>query len=162
MSTKSNKGVQKSEPKVSRISFANAFEQVKATVNDSFTFSAESLINPSLCSLQDGKVVMNPAAESPVEGGNGKFVVLSCMKNGESKKMRFWSSQVRTLIQSLINGESIEGISSDDYSVTVETSKEVTLRNGLKSPNVLRGVQGLDPLKASNFATASVASAEVE
>jgi hypothetical protein len=161
MSNKSKATVRKSEVAIKPISFADRFTAVQATTTDSFTFSAESLISEDVCSVKDGIVTMNPAALSPVEGGRGTSIVLSCKKNGEQKKFRFWSSQIRTLISALFAGESLEGVTSDDYSVTVETAKEVTLRDGQKSPNVLRGVQGLDPLKASNFAAAGVVSAEV-
>lgn len=162
MSNKSKATVRKSEVAVKPVSFADRFAAVQAVTTDSFTFTAESLISPGICSYENGKVVMNPASLQPVEGGNGTSIVLPCLKNGEQKKYRFWSSQIRSLISALFAGEIMEGVSSDDYSVTVETAKEVTLRNGSKSPNILRGVQGLDPLKASNFATASVVSAEVE
>jgi hypothetical protein len=162
MSNKSKATVRKSEVAVKPVSFADAFQKVHAVSTDSFTFKAEDLISPEVCSYENGKVVMNPTALSPVEGGNGTSIVLSCLKNGEQKKYRFWSSQIRSLISALFAGEIMEGVTSDDFSVTVQTAKEVTLRNGSKSPNILRGVQGLDPLKASNFATASVVSAEVE
>lgn len=161
MSKSKKVAVQKSEA-TKPVSFADRFAAVQAVTTDSFTFSAESLISPEICSYENGKVVMNPASLQPVEGGNGTSIVLPCLKNGEPKKYRFWSSQIRTLISALFAGEIMEGVTSDDFSVTVQTAKEVTLRNGQKSPNILRGVQGLDPLKASNFATASVVSAEVE
>lgn len=162
MSNKSKATVRKSEVATSPVSFADRFSSVVAVSTDSFTFTAESLISEDVCSVKDGAVTMNPAALHPVEGGNGTSITLKCIRNGEQKKYRFWSSQIRTLISALFAGEIMEGVTSDDFSVTVTTAKEVTLRNGSKSPNVLRGVQGLDPLKASNFATASVASAEVE
>jgi len=162
MSNKSKATVRKSEVAVKPISFADRFQAIHATTTDAFTFTAESLVNPEICSYENGKVLMNPEVLFPVEGGNGTSIVLPCMKNGEAKKYRFWSSQIRTLISALIHGESLEGVTHDEYTVTVETAKEVTLRNGTKSPNVLRGVQGLDPLKASNFANATAASAEVE
>lgn len=162
MSNKSKATVRKSEVAVKPVSFADRFAAVQATSTDSFTFKAEDLISPEVCSYAEGKVVMNPAGLSAVEGGNGTSITLKCIRNGEAKKYRFWSSQIRTLISALFAGETMEGVTSDDFTVTVTTAKEVTLRNGSKSPNVLRGVQGLDPLKASNFAAASVASAEVE
>lgn len=162
MSTKSKATVRKSEVAAKPISFADRFQAIQATTTDSFTFKAEDLISPEICSYAEGKVVMNPTALSPVEGGNGTAIVLPCLKNGEPKKYRFWSSQIRTLISALFAGEVLAGVSSDDFTVTVQTAKEVTLRNGQKSPNILRNVQGLDPLKASNFANTSVVSAEVE
>lgn len=100
----------------------------------------------------EGKVIL---PGNTLQGQRGKVVILPVMIGEKAAKVVFHASQIRSLLQIIVDEGEIEGVSITEDFIEVRANKMVQRSNGESVPNGSLGVFSLTPLEAKNLAPVS-------